>query len=123
MLEQLEKFRTEILAIISLVAGFFIGRRKSNAEAVKAETEGDKNEADAEATRVKTMLELQKAMLDLQLQIQQMYESREAQRNSNRSEQERILGELSSMHARNADLSNQLLHERLSLLKNYSNIV
>jgi len=115
MLEQLEKFKTEIFALLSLVGGFFIGRRRNNAEAANSEADADKKKAEEEAIRVQMVIDLQNSLLTVQKSLDdmrekndQMYKARESERDARRAEQERILANQSTIMARNEILSDKL---------------
>jgi len=108
MLEWIEKFKTEILASLSLVSGFLIGRRRNNAEAESSEADAEKKKAEEDAIRLKTMLDLQNGLADLQIKFDAMYEAGETRRNANRAEQERLSQAVSDLSVRNSAQADQL---------------
>jgi chromosome segregation ATPase len=108
MLEQLEKFKTEIFVLLSTLLGYLLGKRKTNAEIANTDADSNKTKAEEEQIRAQTMLELQKGMLEINSKLETMYESREAQRNANRIEQERLSKNQSDLAARNYELADTL---------------
>lgn len=124
------KFLVEggLFVLIGVVLTLFFNRRKTASEAVRNETDAEKLQAETELTRARTLLELQDGMLavqkaleDMRVKNEEMYKSRELERNAKREEIERIFRDLqlvkenlSMESARNFSLLEELKKMKLS---------
>ena len=107
-MEQLEKFKTEIFALLSVVVGFLIGKRKSNAEAANSEADAGKKKAEEEQIRIQTMVKLQNDFIELNAKFEVLYDASELRRNANTTEQQRLAQAQSDLAARNSKLADDL---------------
>ena len=106
-----------VFLLLGSIVTLLFNKRKTTSEAVKNETDAEKLQAETELTRARTLLELQEGMLavqkaleDMRVKNEDMYRSRELERNAKRDEIERIFKDL------------QLVKENLSMesARNYS---
>jgi hypothetical protein len=90
-----------LFVLLGAILTLFFNRRKTASEAVKNETDAEKLQAETELTRARILLELQDGMLniskaleDMRVKYEEMYKSRELERNAKRDEIERIFKDL-----------------------------